>query len=67
MNSDLQNEVEQARGRGQSLQQFVALGMESLASARRSGEYVDGGEVIRRLTVKLESAKKRRSQSQAAD
>lgn len=40
--------------------EFVTRGMKSLASARRSGDYVDAGEVVDRLKAKLESAKKRR-------
>jgi hypothetical protein len=39
--------------------EFVTRGMKSLASARRSGDYVDAGEVVDRLKAKLESAKKR--------
>ncbi|ADU38897.1 MULTISPECIES: hypothetical protein [Variovorax] len=38
--------------------EFVARGMKSLASARRSGEYVNASEVMRRLKAKLESAKR---------
>lgn len=38
--------------------EFVARGMKSLASARRSGEYFDAGEVMNRLKAKLELAKK---------
>ncbi|MDP9604174.1 prevent-host-death protein [Variovorax gossypii] len=40
--------------------EFVARGMKSLASARRSGEYVEAGEVMQRLRAKLESAAKKR-------
>ncbi|SEL07951.1 hypothetical protein SAMN05518845_104356 [Variovorax sp. YR750] len=40
--------------------EFVARGMKSLASARRSGEYVEAGEVMQRLRTKLESAAKKR-------
>ncbi|WP_432727218.1 YlcI/YnfO family protein [Variovorax sp. W6] len=39
--------------------EFVARGMKSLASARRSGEYVEAGEVVQRLRTKLESAAKK--------
>lgn len=39
--------------------EFVARGMKSLASARRSGEYVEAGEVMQRLRTKLESAAKK--------
>lgn len=40
--------------------EFVARGMKSLASARRSGEYVEAGEMMQRLRTKLESATKKR-------
>jgi hypothetical protein len=39
--------------------EFVARGMSSLANARKSGEYFEAGEVMRRLRVKLDSAKAR--------
>lgn len=39
--------------------EFVARGMSSLASARKSGEYFDAGEVMRRLRAKLDSARTR--------
>lgn len=39
--------------------EFVARGMKSLASARRSGEYVEAGEMMQRLRTKLESAAKK--------
>lgn len=38
--------------------EFVARGMKALASARRSGEYVDAGEVMQRLRTKLTTAKR---------
>ncbi|QOF77318.1 YlcI/YnfO family protein [Variovorax sp. 38R] len=38
--------------------EFVARGMKSLASARRTGAYVDADEVLHRLRTKLEGAKK---------
>jgi Arc/MetJ-type ribon-helix-helix transcriptional regulator len=38
--------------------EFVARGMKSLASARRSGEYVDAGEVMQGLRSKLTTAKR---------
>ncbi|RQO64447.1 hypothetical protein DBV14_00450 [Variovorax sp. KBW07] len=37
--------------------EFVARGLASLADARRSGEYVDAGEMVHRLKARLESAK----------
>ena len=40
--------------------EFVARDMKSLASARRSGEYVEAGEMMQRLRTKLESATKKR-------
>ncbi|MFS2167186.1 YlcI/YnfO family protein [Variovorax sp. Varisp62] len=43
--------------------EFIARGMKSLASARRSDEYFDAGEVMRRLKTKLDSAKKQQSQA----
>lgn len=39
--------------------EFVARGMKSLASARRSGEYVEASEMVQRLRTKLESAAKK--------
>ena len=39
--------------------EFVVRGLASLASARRSGAYVDAGEVVDRLKTKLEVARKR--------
>ncbi|RSZ47178.1 MULTISPECIES: YlcI/YnfO family protein [unclassified Variovorax] len=39
--------------------EFVTRGMKSLASARRSGEYVEAGEMMQRLRTKLESAAKK--------
>jgi len=45
--------------------EFVARGMASLADARRSGEYVDAGEVMHRLKSKLGSAKKRQNANAA--
>ena len=43
--------------------EFVARGMTSLADARRSSEYFDAGEVMRRLKTKLDSAKKQQSRA----
>lgn len=37
--------------------EFVARGMRSLADARKSGEYFDAGEVMRRLRAKLDAAR----------
>ncbi|MDR6522875.1 hypothetical protein J2789_005565 [Variovorax paradoxus] len=39
--------------------EFVARGMKSLASARRSGEYVEASEMVQRLRSKLELAAKK--------
>jgi len=39
--------------------EFMARGLRSLANARKSGEYFDAGEVMRRLRAKLGSAKAR--------
>lgn len=41
--------------------EFMARGLSSLANARKSGEYFDAGEVMRRLRMKLGSAKARRA------
>lgn len=43
--------------------EFVARGMSSLASARKSGEYFDAGEVMRRLREKLDSARTRQARA----
>ncbi|WP_295978328.1 YlcI/YnfO family protein [uncultured Variovorax sp.] len=39
--------------------EFVARGMKSLTSARRSGEYVEASEMVQRLRSKLELAAKK--------
>ncbi len=39
--------------------EFVARGMKSLASARRSSEYVEASEMVQRLRSKLELAAKK--------
>lgn len=41
--------------------EFVARGVSSLRSARKSGEYFDASEVMRRLRAKLDSAKTRQA------
>ncbi|MDQ0013607.1 Arc/MetJ-type ribon-helix-helix transcriptional regulator [Variovorax boronicumulans] len=38
--------------------EFVARGMKSLTSARRSGDYVDASEVMQRLKTRLATAKR---------
>jgi hypothetical protein len=38
--------------------EFVARGMKSLASARRSGEYIDADEVMQGLKARLTMAKR---------
>lgn len=49
--------VPQRKGQGE----FIARGMASLTDARRSGEYVDAGEVMYRLKGKLAAAKKQQA------
>jgi hypothetical protein len=41
--------------------EFMTRGLQSLANARKSGEYFDAGEVMRRLRMKLSAAKAQRA------
>ena len=41
--------------------EFLARGTQSLAEARKSGEYFDAGEVMQRLRSKLAAAKARQA------
>jgi Arc/MetJ-type ribon-helix-helix transcriptional regulator len=40
--------------------EFIARGLHSLDDARRTGDYVDADEVVRKLQRKLDAARKRK-------
>lgn len=56
--------VRAAVHRRQDQAEFVARGLSSLARAKKSGEYFDADEVMRRLRQKLSAAKARKASSE---
>ena len=52
----VENSVRQAVIRRQNQAEFVARGLMSLKSAKRTGEYVDAGMVLEKLSKRLAAA-----------
>lgn len=53
----VENAVRQTVLRRQNQAEFVARGLMSLENARRTGEYVDAGDVVEKLAQKLGAAR----------
>ena len=53
----VENAVRQTVQRRQNQAEFVARGLMSLENAKRTGEYVDADDVLKKLTQKLAVAK----------
>jgi len=53
----VENAVRQTVMRRQNQAEFVARGLMSLKNAKYTGEYVDSGDVVKKLAQKLAAAK----------
>ena len=53
----VENAVRQTVTRRQNQAEFVARGLMSLENAKRTGEYVDAGDVVEKLAQKIAAAK----------
>ena len=60
----VENAVRQTVQRRQNQAEFVARGLMSLESAKRTGAYVESGEVLENLAQKLAAAKLKLQSSQ---